>query len=159
MDASKQLNLARQRMQAGDFAGAEATLRGVAQSHPANADATYMLGLAILNQNRPPEAVEFLTRAATMLPNVPEVHANLAHALRLLGRVDDAAAALERALTLRPNYPLALNSLGAVRRAQGRTADSLACYRKAVSLQPNLLPAHLNLGNALLESGRAIPDL
>ena len=155
MNATEQLNLARQRMQSGDFAGAEAACRAITSAQPTHADALYLLGLALLQQNRVPEAAQWLERAAPLLPNAAEVHANLGHALRLLGRHDDAAAALERAISLRPNYPLAMNNLGTVRRAQGRPADAIACYQKALSLQPNLLPARLNLGNALLEIGRA----
>ena len=155
MNANQQLNLARQRMQSGDFPGAEAALRSVTSAQPTNADAMYLLGLALLQQNRVPEGAEWLGRAAPMLPNAAEVHTNLGHALRLLGRHDEAAASLERAIALRPNYPLAINNLGTVRRAQGRPDEAIACYRKALALQSNLMPAHLNLGNALLEIGRA----
>src|SRR5688500_18728352 len=142
-------------MQSGDFAGAEAACRAVVAMQPTNADATYLLGLALLQQNRVPEAAQWLSKAAPMLPKAAEVHANLGHALRLLGRHDEAAASLERAIALRANYPLAINNLGTVRRAQGRPAEAVACYQRALALQPNLLPAHLNLGNALLELGRA----
>jgi predicted O-linked N-acetylglucosamine transferase (SPINDLY family) len=154
MDASQLLNLARQRMQSGDFAGVEAACREVIAQQPDNADATYMLGLALLQQNRVADAVEPLARAAALTPDLAEVHANLGHALRLVGRLEDAEAALQRAIALRPNYPLAINNLGLVRRGQARPAEAIACYQKAISLQHNLLPAHLNLGNILLEVGK-----
>ena len=154
MDATQQLNLARQRVQAGDLAGGESACRELLQSHPANADATYLLGIICLQQNRLPEAAEHLSRAAASLPSVPDVHANLGHALRGIGRFDDAAAALEKAISLRPNYPLAISNLGTVRRAQGRPAEAIGCYQKAASLQPNFLPTYLNLGNILLELSR-----
>jgi predicted O-linked N-acetylglucosamine transferase (SPINDLY family) len=154
VDQTENLNLARQRIQSGDFAGAEAACRQVLQSQPTSADATYLLGIITLQQNRLPEAVDWLTRAAAIIPNLPDVHANLGHALRGLGRFDEGAAALERAIALKPNYPLALSNLGTVRRAQGRAADAIACYRRAASLQPDFLPAQLNLGNIFLEIGR-----
>lgn len=141
-------------MQAGDFAGAEAAARQALAAQPNSAEATYLIGIVCLQQNRLAEAAEQLSRAASMLGNVADVHANLGHALRLLGRFDDAAAALEHAIALRPAYPLAISNLGAVRRAQGRAAEAIACYQRAIALQPNFLPAHLNLGNVLVELAR-----
>ena len=98
-----------------------------------------MLGLCCLHNNRGREAVETSrTRAADAKPEASKIHANLGHALRTIGRFDEAAASLERAISLRPNYALAINNLGIVRRAQGRPDEAIACYEKAISLQPNL---------------------
>jgi predicted O-linked N-acetylglucosamine transferase (SPINDLY family) len=81
------------------------------------------------------------------------VQANFGHALRAVGRLDEAAGALERAIRLKPDYFIAYNNLGMVRRAQGRLADAVACYRRALAIAPRLIAAQVNLGNALREMG------
>ena len=55
-----------------------------------------------------------------MRPDSPEIHYNLANALRDLGRLNDAVAGYRQALRLRPDYLKAYNNLGNVLREQGK---------------------------------------
>jgi tetratricopeptide (TPR) repeat protein len=57
----------------GDFQRAEEAARRASELAPDNPDALFNLGLAILNQGRPAEALPFLARAAALAPHDKEI--------------------------------------------------------------------------------------
>jgi predicted O-linked N-acetylglucosamine transferase (SPINDLY family) len=79
-------------------------------------------------------------------------------ALHVLGacayEAGDAAAAAAL-LARAPEQADILCDLGVMQRAQGDPAAAEQTFRRALALDPDLLPAHGNLGNALLDQGRA----
>jgi tetratricopeptide (TPR) repeat protein len=79
---------------------------------------------------------------------------NLARALEMNGRVDDAIAHYERATTLDPAYAPSYNNLATALRAQGDLNRAIANYQKALALQPNYPDVHYNIGNTLLQQNR-----
>jgi predicted O-linked N-acetylglucosamine transferase (SPINDLY family) len=140
----------------GRLAEADASLRQALQSDPQNYNANYLLGMLALQDRRPADAVPLLSKAVELRPGAAEYHANLGHALKSLGKLDDAARCYERAVQLRPQYALAHTNLGSIRRAQGRIDEALTHYRIALRIDPKLLGAWMNLGNALRDQGRPV---
>jgi tetratricopeptide (TPR) repeat protein len=77
-------------MQRGDFASAEQKLRGEVAARPNDAVALSLLGAALDNLNRIPEAAAFHTRAVSLSPHSIEVLTSYAAHLSITG--DDEAA-------------------------------------------------------------------
>src|SRR4051794_11863556 len=85
MGATDDVNLARQMIQMGRTPEAQAACRRALEADPNNADASYLLGMTLLQEGDPAAAAPHLTRAAAGYPNNSEVHANLGHTLRAIG--------------------------------------------------------------------------
>lgn len=81
-------------------------------------------------------------------------HQNLAWALAVDGRFDDAIAHTRRTLDLDPAYGEGWFNLGVYLRQTGRTTEAIAAYRKALALNPEDYRAATNL-NALLREREA----
>jgi tetratricopeptide (TPR) repeat protein len=79
---------------------------------------------------------------------------NLATALQIEGRTDEAAVHYRRAIELQPEYAPAYNNLGVMQRATGNLDAAIATYRQALALNGDYPDAHYNLANALLERNR-----
>ena len=84
------------------------------------------------------------------MPDSPEIHYNLANALRDLGRLNDAVASYRQALRLKPGHLKAYNNLGNVFREQGKLAEALQTYRAALAIKPDYAQGRHNLGVTLL---------
>src|SRR2546421_1732075 len=82
---------------------AERFARNVLARIPQHGKASYLLGCALLQQNRPAQAVAPLERAARALED-PAVETQLGLALRQVGRTDDALTRLRRATKRRPAH-------------------------------------------------------
>jgi Flp pilus assembly protein TadD len=63
--------------------------------HPEHADARYLLGKILLARGAADEAVGHLEKAALVAPEDANIHYQLAHAYRVLGRVQEAQQRLE----------------------------------------------------------------
>jgi tetratricopeptide (TPR) repeat protein len=118
-----------------------------------NAVAHNGLGLALIVDRRPGEAVPHFRRALKIRPGFAEAHNNLGGALAALGRVAEAIDHYERALILDPRYPEALNNLGVALARKGKVVEAIERFRSAVALRPGYGKAHANLSAAFLTTG------
>jgi len=75
-------------------------------------------------------------RAALLLPNWAQAHANLGVALRRLGCAEAAVASYTRALVLEPDQAATLSNLGNALRDLGRLAEAERALSRAVELEP-----------------------
>jgi tetratricopeptide (TPR) repeat protein len=119
-----------------------------------NAAALHLLGVLHNQQGQHARAVEEISRAVALQPNVPAFHANLAEAYRSLGQFERAAGACRTALRLWPDYPEAHCNLGLALQGLGRPADAAEEFRRALRLRPDFAVAHNNLGITLRGFGR-----
>src|SRR5499433_2240945 len=94
-------------------AEAERIVREVLRRQPQHLGALHLLGLALLIQRRPRDAVEPLAAAARDSTD-PLLETHYALALRDLGRKDDAIAWLGRAIRRRPVFAPAFHELGLI---------------------------------------------
>jgi tetratricopeptide (TPR) repeat protein len=119
-----------------------------------DAAAQAMLGAALHQRGRMPEAAIRYGRALDLEPGLAEVHNNLGNVLLELGRPADAVGCFERAARLAPDDAVVLSNLCNASRLAGRLEDAVAQGERAVALAPQLAAAHNHLGNALAAGGR-----
>jgi len=84
-----------------------------------------------------------------------EAHNNLARALVVEGRTDEAILEFREALRLLPRYVEAHLGLGDALASQGRDDEALREWREAVRIQPELGSEHTLMAAVLLERGDA----
>jgi tetratricopeptide (TPR) repeat protein len=110
-----------------------------------------ILGVALLRQEK--NALAALRRAAELLPEDAEAHANLGAELRVRSKWEEALVSLRKSLALQPRNPDALIDAADAQRSLGRLREAVDLYRWALQIDPRRGDAHNNLGNALLELG------
>jgi Flp pilus assembly protein TadD len=98
------------RYHSGDFAGAEAAFRLVAESAPLN-EVVNNLGAAQSRRNEP-ETIENFKKALEGDSGDPDYHFNLGYALWKRGRFDDAAQSFRAAVARKPTDTEATTMLG-----------------------------------------------
>src|SRR5262249_9762405 len=106
--------------QAGELSSAAQLYQKVLTREQENADALHLIGVLRHQEGNHTRAVELISRAVALQPNVPEYHANLAEAYRALGEFERAAGCCRAALHLWPDYPEALCNLGLALQGLGR---------------------------------------
>lgn len=119
-----------------------------------NRVAHHCLGTALMDRNRPTEAIEQFRAAIAIEPDYAPAHYNLAVALAGLGRVDEAVTHYEKTLELQPENAAAHNNLGNILAQRGLLEAALGHCREAVHIQPDFPEAHFNLGGVWLVRGR-----
>ncbi len=136
----------------GRYGAMEGLARKLIERYPGSGLVWKALGASLKAQNK--LALFELQRATELMPDDAEAHYNLGHALKSLGRLDDAVASYHQVLKLKPDLAEAHNNLGNALKDLGRPDDALASYRRAVRFKPYYAEAHYNLGNALKDLGR-----
>jgi tetratricopeptide (TPR) repeat protein len=112
------------------------------------------LGLALMADGQPEEAMVQYRKALEYEPGFPGAHNNLGIALLGEGRVDEAIAQFEAAIAIAPRSAESHNNLGMAFRRKGRMAEALAQYGAALEIKPDDLLTNFNMGNACLQAGR-----
>lgn len=108
-----------------------------------------VLSVALLRQGK--DALPALRRAAGLLPQDAEAHANLGSELRARGEWGAALTSLLHSLTLQPRNLAALIDAADAERVLGRAREAVALYQLALEIDPRRCEVHNNLGNAFLE--------
>jgi len=114
-------------------------------------------GMRLAGERRFAEAAERLGKAATSLPNDPQVYLNYGVALLHAGDRPAAARALGRALSLAPGHPAVLKNLGMLHLADGAPDRAAPMLRAAIAADPagaDVFALFNNLGVALRGSSR-----
>jgi tetratricopeptide (TPR) repeat protein len=112
--------------------------------------ALHMLGLALLAQGRPREALAPLEEAARLrADSVIETH--LAITLRQTGQSARALNVLERATTRQPPFPLAFHELGVLLFSLRRLDQAEAVLRRGLEVAPAMPELSLILGGIFLD--------
>lgn len=116
------------------------------------------MGDSLYRLGRYEEAVSSMKRVFEILPDfplAPTLHYLTGQALRELDRYDEAEEHYESALRISPGFKEAINSLGELLLAQERWSEALDRYRVLVQIEPENAATHLQIGIALLKTGRA----
>jgi tetratricopeptide (TPR) repeat protein len=101
------------------------------------------------------KAVAAAQKAASLNPNLPEVHLSLGSVYNDTGKSTEAVGELKKALALAPNSDEAYRRLGDAYRAGGQKAEALAAYQSAVTANPYYWSNHNKLGGAYFEFGNS----
>lgn len=137
--AETRLDRARESWARADSAEADRLCREILAGNQDNADALHLLA-------------EIRLAAA---PESPVAHMLMAHALRRLGRPNQALPHAERAVSAAPDNVEAHMMLGMALQEAGRVERAAAAFQAAVAVDPAAPQPQLNLGTALTDAGRA----
>jgi tetratricopeptide (TPR) repeat protein len=139
---------------AGNIETALAAARQLVALLPDDADARYLLGITLLQNQEWEQAIATLEDVPAAAQSDPRWFAALASAH--FGRRDYNAArtGFERALALDDRHVEAIYHLGLIASEQGRTADAVGRMEAAVALAPSHAAAHTELGTLHLVAGR-----
>ncbi|MFM0242988.1 tetratricopeptide repeat protein [Paraburkholderia phytofirmans] len=140
--------------QNGAFAEAEELFREILELKPRHFDALQLLGALALQAGRLQKGVELLGKALAINAKQAPLHSNLAYALNVLQRFDEALASADRALALQPKFPDALNNRGNAQAGLNRPLDALGSFDRAIALNPDFAQAWNNRACVLRDLGR-----
>ncbi|MBM3571879.1 MAG: tetratricopeptide repeat protein, partial [Alphaproteobacteria bacterium] len=138
-----------ERHRSGRFGEAEVMYRRILAVASDYADAHHLLGLALLQQDQSERAIEPITQAIRLAPNVTDFRLNLANAQHLAGRAAQALAALAASLALDPTRADSHAFRASLQAGLNDRGSALEGFRLALDLDPNNSSAHYNLGNTL----------
>jgi len=113
----------------------------------------YIAGIAHLEQQRLPEALEYLGRATALAPDNAEFAVQHARALALARRTTDALAEADRARVLAPARASDLDTIGVVYTRIGAHDRAVEMFRLATAREPHHAGYRYNLATALVATG------
>ena len=137
---------------AGRYSELENLAQSLLKAYPDSGVVWKLLGLSLHVQGK--DALFALRKAAGLLPNDAEAHANLAAVLRASGQLDAAVASGRKALQVKPDFAEAHNNLGVALKELGQLDHAVESYKRALEIKPDFIEAYNNLGGALKELGR-----
>jgi Flp pilus assembly protein TadD len=145
-DVSGPLNDARKLLANGDYAGADHSLRDLLKQAPDSADAHFLLGFALLHEQKPTESLAEYTQGAKFREPSPEELLGVASAYILLKDDADAEHWLTIAAKRAPEKPLIWYLLGRTQYDENHGADAERSFLTCLRLDPHHLRAEYNLG-------------
>jgi len=152
---NRKLHQAQERLQAGNFSGAEVLCEDILRQVPRNPEALCLLGGSRIALGRARDAVPPLKQAIAVEPRHGAALEYLGLAHLMLGEYPDAERALREAASL-PRAPASVfMRLGGSLLGQRRHAEAAAALRQALKLDPRDVDIRLNLGMALAQAGDA----
>lgn len=96
----------------GDLTSAYGRVNQYLAKNPKDAQARFLKGLILADQNKSSEAIQVFTSLAEDYPELPEPYNNLAVLYAAQGKYDAAKNALEMAIRTHPSYATAHENLG-----------------------------------------------
>jgi len=129
----------------GDFRNAETALRREVELYPDLVNAHNLLGIVLIRQSRPEEALSVFRTALAVDPQSAEANNNLGNTLAELGRDEEAIPFLEKVVGLNPGLAAARYNLGIAFHNLKRHDEAIAGFRGALDLAPGLTYALGNL--------------
>jgi tetratricopeptide (TPR) repeat protein len=96
----------------GDLNGAYSRVNQYLAKNPKDAQARFLKGLILADQNKSSEAIQVFTSLTEDYPELPEPYNNLAVLYAAQGKYDAAKNALEMAIRTHPSYATAHENLG-----------------------------------------------
>jgi len=124
---------------------AERFARSVLTRTSQHPKALYLLGCALVQQNRAAEAIAPLERAARAMQDAT-VETQLGIALRKIGRIDDALLRLTRATKRRPVHAEAFHELGFLHYSTNRYDEAVTTIERGLQLAPGSVELMILLG-------------
>ena len=126
----------------------------IVSHNPTARSAQYNLGTALLDAQRPEDALAAFRLATEQRPDHVKAHTNTGTSLMRLGRTDEAAKSLRRALEINPRHVISLLNLAAVEIRRGRYGEALTLYQRLIDVEPRHAAAHAGMSIALRNLGR-----
>jgi len=137
----------------GDLAKSEQAFEKALSVDPKHVKSLVNLSRVLIEQKRPDEAVERLSRAAEIDPESTEVFRLLGRTYYTQGKTEEAVTAYRRAIELNELDAWSMNNLGLMFLETDRADDALPLLTKATELRPEVPAFQNNLGMALEHTG------
>jgi Flp pilus assembly protein TadD len=122
----------------------------VLKADPRHVGALHIFGSALLMQGRAQDAIPPL-EIAQRGRHDPEIETDLAIALRLVGRPDDALWRLKRAVRRQPPHAPAFRELGSLLISMARYDEAIEALNRGIEIAPMMPRLSIELGYALLQ--------
>jgi protein O-GlcNAc transferase len=122
----------------GDFKSAERVLEQEIKAYPDLINAYNALGVALINQFRPQEALAVFLEAVRLDPRSAESNNNAGNMLHELGRYEEAVVYLQRAIDVNPQLADTHHNLGIVFQCLKRHEEAIASLQKALGIAPQM---------------------
>ena len=123
-------------LRAGQAATAEMWLRALEAESPGDVRCLWLLGVALLEQNRIEESIATLERASQSAPGFAEARVDLAHARRRAGRAEEARQDVRHVLQELPHHHRAWLLYGDILVDLGRYDDARIAFERARLTDP-----------------------
>ncbi len=120
------------------------------------------LGMSLLQQGRPSEAIKLSRRLPAADPMSFSALVLRGNAYNALGNTDGAESSFRKALEIDPKSADAHIALGRLFMGKGRLQEASSQFEQALALDPESPSAHYEMGRALIAVGRyrnAVPHL
>src|SRR5580658_2385701 len=111
--------------QGGNLVAAERLYQQALLMEPNSFAPRHMLGVIRFQQGRSLEAIDLITAALKLNPQIPAAWVNLGHVQAASARPEEAVASYRKALQLAPAQALVLNALAAQLLRLGRQEEAL----------------------------------
>ncbi len=111
------------------------------------------LAIALVAENKLPEAIEHYQTALQLKPDYAEAHNNYGLALMREGKMSDAGREFLEVTRSRPDFARAHFNLGNVLTAMGHPSEAAQSFQRAIELEPDFPEALYNLGNLCAAGG------
>jgi tetratricopeptide (TPR) repeat protein len=138
----------------GDVTRSEETLKRALQIAPQDAYVWYQYGMLDSGLGHTGSAIEKVTKAVSLNPDLNQGYTSLAGLLLATGQVDLAAAATQHALNIDPYDATAYNVAGRTLAAKGENAEALFDFEKATQLRGSYGPYQYDYGLMLVRLNR-----
>jgi protein O-GlcNAc transferase len=148
-DQFRQLQAALDHQRAGRISDALKICKRLAREAPDSFECVYLLAMLRAEQRDWAVAIEMFRRAAGLRPEFPDAQYNLAVALSMAARHEEASKRYEQILLANPRHLDARNNYAASLLASGRALDSVHQYDQLIALSPASADAYNNRGMAL----------
>ena len=153
-DIAGTLAEARAALVRGDFPRAARLAENLGKAHPDQAEAWFILGMALSETGHVAHALGQIERAVALAPGNAEYLAQQARLLVLLRREDEARAAAAAATRADSSDPLVLDTIGCVQARLGDHGAAVTLFERAVAGQPDNIAFRFNLAASLGFFGR-----
>ncbi len=137
--------------QQGAFTQAEALYKEVLNLEPRNADAIHLLGVIAHQTGHNQVAVDMISQAIVINPNVASYYCNLGNSLQELKQFESAVANFDKAISIKPDYDKAYSNRGISLKELKQFHAAVISFDKAIALNPDFAEAYTNRGNVLHE--------
>ncbi|MBT9613768.1 MAG: tetratricopeptide repeat protein [Burkholderiales bacterium] len=150
---NQRLDTAVAHYRAGDLAQAEALCALALADQPDHARALHLAGVIAKQNGQMQAACDFLARANQAEAHNPFILRDLAEAMRLAGRPEQALSLLEQAIHRAPELPDLFSALGLTCEALGQIDAAIRAHSRTVELLPQHAGAQNILGSAYRKAG------
>jgi tetratricopeptide (TPR) repeat protein len=123
-------------LRAGSAATAARMLRALAAERPDDSPCQWLLGVALLGQDKPGESIAILEQLLGRVPDFADARVDLARALRRDGRAAEARAEVRRVLEKDPHHHRAWLAYGDALVELGQYEDARIAFERAGLTDP-----------------------